>query len=176
MSIIIELRVVIDSIINLDLGGVMRANKFNISIVGVCLFVFILSGCVSPIASFKAKSSSTQATETREPIAVYYDFEDILIPKELSIDEKKTMIVTTPDFASGVLSLEGRVEKNSLYTFFMNNMMKDNWMIESSIKSPGVTILVFKKAERCAVITFEDTQFNKIAVQIGVAPIIGSNF
>ena len=181
MSLIIGLRIVIDSSINdssinLDKGGVMRAIKFNFIIAGICFFVFVLSGCVSPFASFKAEPSSAQAPKTREATAVYYDFEDVLVPKELSIVEEKTMVISTPDFASGVLSLEGRVEKNSLFTFFMNNMMKDNWMIESSIKSPGVTILVFKKAERIAVITFEDTQFNKTAVQIGVAPIIGSNF
>lgn len=153
----------------------MRVIKFNsVIVVAFCLFVFILSGCVGSSASRQTQPSSDQTPETRETTAVYYDFEDVLIPKELSIVEAKTMVISTPEFASGVLTLKGRVEKNSLFNFFVNNMMKDNWVIESSIKSPGVTILVFKKASRCAVITFENEKFNNIVVQIGVAPVLGS--
>lgn len=156
----------------------MRIVKFNFIIVAFCLLVFILvfslGGCVGINDSRTAKSSSDQTPKTSETTAVYYDFEDVLIPKELSIVEAKTMVISTPDFASGVLTLRGRVERNSLFNFFVNNMMKDNWIIESSIKSPGVTILVFKKATRCAVITFENDKFNNIVVQIGVAPILGS--
>ncbi|MCD4741993.1 MAG: hypothetical protein K8R67_05880 [Desulfobacteraceae bacterium] len=156
----------------------MRVIKFNFIIAAFCLLVFILvftlTGCVGIPGSRNTKPSSAQTPEKSETTAVYYDFEDVLIPKELSIVEAKTMVISTPDFASGVLTLKGRVERNSLFSFFVNNMMKDNWIIESSIKSPGVTILVFKKATRCAVITFENDKFNNIVVQIGVAPILGS--
>ena len=157
----------------------MRAIKFYSVLAGIFLLVFFLSGCVgrnnSPKATAEPKPSPVQTPKASEPTAVYYDFEDILVPKELSIVNAKTMVISTPEFASGVLTLQGRVEKNSLFTFFMNNMMKDNWTIESSIKSPGVNILVFKKDTRCAVISFQDTQFNNTSVQIGVAPVLGSN-
>jgi hypothetical protein len=157
----------------------MRVIKFYFVLTGIFLLVFSLSGCVginnSRKATAKPEAASVQTQKASEPTAVYYDFEDILVPKELSIVNTKTMVISTPEFASGVLTLQGRVEKNSLFTFFMNNMMKDNWTIESSIKSPGVTILVFKKATRCAVITFQDTQFNNTSVQIGVAPVISGN-
>ncbi len=155
----------------------MRTIKLNYVLAGVFLFVFLISGCVGITKSRndEAKPSKVETPKAEEPVAMYYDFEDVLIPKELSIVNNKTMVISTPEFASGVLTLQGRVEKNSLFIFFMNNMMKDNWTIESSIKSPGVTILVFKKATRCAVITIQESQFNNTAVQIGVAPIIGSN-
>ncbi|MCP3900708.1 MAG: hypothetical protein GY707_13450 [Desulfobacteraceae bacterium] len=155
----------------------MKVIRFNTVFACVLLFVFFLTGCVgiNNSRNAEAKPSEAETPKAEEPIAVYYDFEDVLVPKELSIINNKTMVISTPEFASGVLTLQGRVEKNSLFTFFMNNMMKDNWVIESSIKSPGVTILVFKKATRCAVITFQDSQFNSTSVQIGVAPIISSN-
>ena len=153
----------------------MKNIKFKFIIISISFLGFILFGCVLPGTSPKADpSSSEQTPQTSETTAVYYDFEDVLIPNELAIVNEKTMVISTPDFASGVVTLEGRVEKNSLFNFFTNNMMKDNWVIESSIKSPGVTILVFKKASRCAVITLQDTQFNKTVVQIGVAPVLGS--
>ncbi len=153
----------------------MKVIKFKFLI--IVFFVFFLTGCVGINESRNAepKPSTAETPTAEEPIAIYYDFEDVLIPKELSIVNNKTMVISTPEFASGVLTLQGRVEKNSLFNFFMNNMMKDNWVIESSIKSPGVTILVFKKATRCAVITIQESQFNNTAVQIGVAPIISSN-
>ena len=152
----------------------MKNIKFKFITISILSLGFILFGCVLPGASPKADPSSEQTPQTSETTAVYYDFEDVLVPNELSIVNEKTMVISTPDFASGVLTLEGRVDKNSLFTFYISNMMKDNWMIESSIKSPGVTILVFKKASRSAVITFQDTQFNNTIVQIGVAPILGS--
>ena len=154
----------------------MQNIKKHFLIVSILFLAFLFSGCVWPTASSKAEPASEKAPQTSETTAVYYDFEDILVPNELSIVNEKTMVISTPEFASGVLTLQGRVEKNSLFTFFTNNMMKDNWVIESSIKSPGVTILVFKKESKCAVITFQDTKFNNTSVQIGVAPILGSGY
>jgi hypothetical protein len=155
----------------------MKTIKLSSLLIFISILVFFLSGCIATNdTSTAAPKPTTAATpKAEEPTAVYYDFEDILVPKELNIVKNKTMVVSTPEYSSGVLTLQGRVEKNSLFTFFMNNMMKDNWAIESSIKSPGVTILIFKKTTRCAVITFQDAQFNITIVQIGVAPLIGSN-
>jgi hypothetical protein len=133
---------------------------------------FVLHGCVGLNNRAQNQSALEIAQKTTETTAIYYDFDDILVPRELSIVEKKTMVVSTPEFVSGVLTLQGRVEKNSLFSFFINNMMKDNWTIESSIKSPGVTIMVFNKASRCAVITLQTDTFNNTIVQIGVAPIL----
>jgi hypothetical protein len=155
----------------------MKTIKLSSLLLFISILAFFLSGCITiNDTSTAAPKTTTAATpKAEEPTALYYDFEDVLVPKELIIVNNKTMVISTPEFSSGVLTLQGRVEKNSLFTFFMNNMMKDNWTIESSIKSPGVTILVFKKATRCAVITFQDAQFNNTIVQIGVAPIINSN-
>ncbi|MCP4719941.1 MAG: hypothetical protein GY860_10840, partial [Desulfobacteraceae bacterium] len=85
----------------------------------------------------------------------------------------KTVVVSTPGFRSGILALKGRVDSTSLFNFFSNNMLKDNWNVVSKIKSPGNTIMVFAKPSRCAVITIKESQINTF-VEIGVAPTMGN--
>ena len=64
------------------------------------------------------------------------------------------------------------VESDSLFNFFSINMEKDNWQELSKIKSPGTTIMVYQKTNKCAVITIRDHQINTY-VEIGVAPSLG---
>ena len=106
-----------------------------------------------------------------KPLAVYHDFEDVLVPEELTIIKDRTVIVSTPGFRSGILSLKGRVESNSLYNFFSMNMEKDNWEVISRIKAPETTLMVFQKATRCAVISIREEQIYTY-VEIGIAPTL----
>ena len=92
---------------------------------------------------------------------------------ELSIVKGRTVVVTTPGFTSGIITLKGRVERRSLFNFFNNNMQNDNWSVISQIKSPGTTIMVFQKASRTSVITIRDEQYYTY-VEVGVAPTISS--
>ncbi|MBC2704574.1 hypothetical protein, partial [Desulfobacula sp.] len=115
--------------------------------------------------------------KSRKTTAVYYDFEDVLIPRELSIVKNRTVVILTPGFTSGLITLKGRVERQSLFNFFNNNMAKDNWTVISQIKSPGITIMVFQKSSRTSVITIRDEQIYTY-VEVGVAPTVtgGSGF
>ncbi len=138
------------------------------------LITAFLSGCgtgwFSP--SPESQTDSAQASsKSKKTTAVYYDFVDILVPKELKIVKDRTLVVATPGFRSGVLTLKGRVESHSLFNFFNTNMQKDNWSVTSQIKSPGTTIMVFQKPSKCAVITIRDEQINTY-VEIGVAPTV----
>ena len=117
----------------------------------------LASGCSTgnPFSPKPTDGSQDTASspKTKETTAVYLDFEDILIPLELTVDQNRTVIVSTPGFTSGILALKGRVDRNSLFNFFGTNMQKDNWNVISQIKSPGTTIMVFQKSSRTAVIT-----------------------
>jgi hypothetical protein len=99
---------------------------------------------------------------------VYYDFEDVLIPVEMTVVQDKSMIVSTPGFTSGILMLKGRVERRSLVNFFNNNMLKDNWTMVSQIASPNMAILVFEKPMKSAVISIKSEHIFTY-VEIGVA-------
>ena len=150
------------------------------------LATFFISGCIldnitskpqdaqPPVAAESTAAEKTMASkeEPRKPTALYHDFEDVLVPMELKVVKDRTVIVSTPGFKSGILTLKGMVDSNSLYNFFSNNMEKDNWQVISKIKSPGTTIMVFQKTSRCAVITIRDSQINTY-VEIGVAPTLG---
>jgi len=141
----------------------------------ICLIftAFIsVSGCgLFQGASASEPVQSPQAQVEKKPIAVYHDFEDVLVPEELTIIKDRTLVVSTPGFRSGILSFKGRVESNSLYNFFSMNMEKDNWDVLSRIKAPETIIMVFQKATRCAVITIREEPIYTY-VEIGIAPTL----
>ena len=149
----------------------MKINvKSFINIGIVVLLAFFISGCFGDTSSSKPEDGTSDAqSKSRKTTAVYYDFEDVLIPMELKVVDAKTVVVSTPGFTSGIITLKGRIERRSLFNFFNNNMQKDNWNILSQIKSPGTTIMVFQKAARISVITIRSEQFNTY-VEVGVAP------
>ncbi|MBF0100067.1 MAG: hypothetical protein HQK77_04080 [Desulfobacterales bacterium] len=101
----------------------------------------------------------------------YYDFPDILIPSELKVVKKSTMMVLTPGKVSGILTLKGGVEGDSLMQFFNIQMVKDNWRIVSIFKSPEATKMLFQKENRWGIISIFETRWNTY-VEIVVAPSI----
>lgn len=138
----------------------------------VGLLAALISGCLgNPFSSKPEDGKSDVQPKTRKTTAVYYDFEDVLIPMELKIVKDRTVVVSTPGFTSGIITLRGRVERRSLFNFFTNNMQKDNWNVVSQIKSPGTTILVFQKTARTSVITIRDEQIYTY-VEVGVSPTV----
>nr|WP_319392836.1 hypothetical protein [uncultured Desulfobacter sp.] len=144
----------------------------------ICLIftaVILVSGCglyQDPAAP--EQTQSPQMAVEKKPLAVYHDFEDVLVPEELTVIRDRSVVVSTPGFRSGILTLKGRVDSDSLYNFFSSNMEKDNWGVVSRIKGPETTIMVFQKATRCAVITVREAQIYTY-VEIGIAPTLGDS-
>lgn len=148
--------------------------KLMMCVVVMCTAVMFMSGCAvnNPFAAKpQERTEQPVGPKTKKTTAVYHDFEDVLVPLELSIDTDRTVIVSTPGFTSGILALKGRVDRRSLFNFFNSNMQKDNWSVISQIKSPGTMIMVFQKASRTSVITIRDEQIFTY-VEVGVAPTV----
>ncbi len=141
------------------------------------LLTFFIAGCFGDTFSSKPEdgqpAGDDSGIKSRKTTAVYYDFEDVLIPMELKVVKDRTVVVSTPGYTSGIITLKGRVERRSLFNFFNNNMQKDNWSVISQIKSPGTTIMVFQKTNRTAVITIRDEQIYTW-VEVGVAPTVSN--
>jgi len=85
----------------------------------------------------------------------YYDFDDILVPKEMELVPKSSLLFETPELKAGVIFFEGRVDPVSLFDFFMTNMPKDNWQLRSYFKY-GRYIIVFEKPDKDCIISIDE--------------------
>ncbi|MDJ0888487.1 MAG: hypothetical protein QNI89_14350 [Desulfobacterales bacterium] len=136
----------------------------------LALFLIMgLSGCQTTGSS---QSESSEA-EPAQPTNLYRDFKDILLPGEMKVDDKRTYIVQGPGLTTGILTLKGYVERDSLIDFFKSAMVRDNWTELATFKSPSKdtsSILVFQKADRTAIINIHEESFNTY-VEIAVAPM-----
>ncbi len=134
------------------------------TVVFLSLFLFsIFSACATakkegapPIVEEKARASS-------------YEFNDILIPSEMKLNQKDSFVYSAANFKVGILSFTGRVEPDSLTSFFQNNMAKDGWRQISTLKYRE-TMLVFLKDERACVITIKE-KFFSTSLKVRVGPI-----
>ncbi|MBF0210370.1 MAG: hypothetical protein HQK68_05735 [Desulfamplus sp.] len=149
------------------LGSLINLSTVSLAVVAI-LFV---TGCSNNLFSGSSKKSATSKT-SQQSNGVYYDFEDVLVPRDMKIDDSSTFVVSTPGQTSGIITVKGRISKESLLKFFNNNMQKDGWNIISQIRSPAATILIFQKSSRWSVITLREKEYYTYA-EIGVAPSFG---
>ena len=150
----------------------VKRGKGALACVGIIIvMLFIVAGCSGLKSGRRGESAKTQEGKDKDSSPLYYDFGDVLIPKELKVDKKSSFIYQTPGFSAGVLVLDGRVEINSLIAFFENNMTKDNWRPVSKFKSPR-TIILYHKENRWCVINITDKGFTT-HTEIWVAPTLG---
>lgn len=130
--------------------------------------ITLVSGC-SALKSKKAPASSSPgSTAAPQPKTVYLDFGDVLLPKELKVDRKNSFVFSTSGFTAGLLSLKGRVEINSLISFFENKMPVDGWQMIGEIKASR-SMLLFKKETRWCVVQIIEGQMSTLT-EIWVAP------
>ncbi|MBW2006031.1 MAG: hypothetical protein JRI72_15805 [Deltaproteobacteria bacterium] len=145
-------------------------------LMGVVLYtlVFVLiSGCATQSLSEKATllEKSQQSKETEEAsISLYYDFEDVPVPKELRLQKEKSFVFRTSEFTTGILTFSGKVESDSLISYFINKMPDDGWRFLSSFKS-AKNILFFQKENRFCIITIIGRAFTA-----GLEILITPNF
>lgn len=133
------------------------------------LFLLTLISCAHTDGG--GEETYSEMPPASENTDFYYDFDDILVPKEMDLLTKESFILETPSSKSGVMVFRGKVEISSLTNFFINNMMKDNWQLRSAFKSQR-TILVFEKPDRYCVINITDDKFYTF-LEIWVAPRSG---
>lgn len=133
--------------------------------------MMVLSGC-SGLGSQKRSSSSdpAQSKKSAKKTTIYYDFGDVLLPNQLSVDNSNSFVLSASGLTAGVLSLKGRVEVNSLIRFFESKMPNDGWTLVNKFRGLR-NMLLFTKQNRNCVITLDEGKFNTL-VEIWVAPTI----
>ena len=137
-------------------------------VLGLIIAMIVSIGGCSSLTKKDDKATAPSVKSSSGVPALYYDFGDVLVPKELKVDKRSSFIYQTEGFSAGVLVLNGRIETSSLISFFENNMAKDNWQMLSSFKSER-TMLLFQKAHRWCVMNITDERFSTY-VEIWVAP------
>ena len=127
------------------------------------LFLFILATTLT----FACTTRQAQETDpgggdpnayeqTYDQNNFYYEFEDILIPREVDPVDDEKYVFDDGRFLAGFRIFKGRVVADDLFLFFLNNMQRDGWTKIVSIKSDTST-LVFSKANKSCTIKIEDS-------------------
>ena len=134
----------------------------------LCFGIFVLL----LLAACSSTPKTTDGSEAREKddknAPLYYDFGDVLIPRELELDVNSSFVYHSSGFTAGILAFKSNAELGSMIDFFENNMAKDNWQAVGTFKSPR-TLLLFQKENRWCVINITDKRFDTL-VEIWVAP------
>ena len=123
--------------------------------------MLLLPGC----AQVREKFSKSPSSAVKQPSARYFDFNDVLIPGNLTKDLKESFITN----GHGRIVLSGRVESESLAQFFITSMYTDGWTALNQYKYQGSIKLFFKKSERIATILIAENPLGT-RVEIWVIP------
>jgi hypothetical protein len=146
--------------------GKMREHCGAVLLLGsMVILTFLLAACSS---TPKTTDGSNAREKDEKNAPLYYDFGDVLVPRELKLNAKSSFVYHSSGFTAGVLVFKSKVERVSLIEFFDNNMAKDNWRAVSAFKSPR-TLLLFQKENRWCVINITDNNWDTM-VEIWVAP------
>jgi len=120
--------------------------------------LFFLPSCATTLKPKPGASPSGTQASGEAPQASpdsYYDFQDILVPKEMKLVPKSSLLFETPQLKAGVIFFEGRVDPVSLFDFFLANMPKDNWKLRSYFKY-GRYIMVYEKPDKDCIISINE--------------------
>ena len=142
-----------------------------LKIFGVMVVLMLLFVSCSSTPKTTDGSEAREKDEKNAPL--YYDFDDVLVPRDLKLNTKSSFVYHTSGLTGGVLIFTSKVERSSLIQFFENNMAKDNWQTVSSFKSPR-TLLLFQKENRWCVINITDHRWDTL-VEIWAAPFGGQS-
>lgn len=145
-----------------------KINGYGVGLKISGIMAALMLVCVACSSTPKTTDGSEARENDEKNAPVYYDFDDVLVPRDLKLNTKSSFVYHTSGLTAGVLVFTSKVERSSLIQFFENNMAKDNWQAASSFKSPR-TLLVFQKERRWCVINITDNRWDTL-VEIWSAP------
>lgn len=131
------------------------------------LAVFLVASCGIILASCESTKHALGIGEPPPPPAPrYYDFPDVLVPPELTLDTKGSVVYETGGAKAGVLLFSGRVEVESLVDFFRKSMQKDGWSLVSSVRFNRI-LLNFNKPDRvCQILVWEKPLTTEVEIHV----------
>lgn len=123
-------------------------------------------------ASEQQQSQPAQAPQTSSgQRPMFYDFQDIPVPSELDLVSGDSYVFQSGSFKAGLLTLRGRVDINSLISFFQMAMPRENWKAKGGFRYRR-SVLIFEKPDKICMINLYEKTFYTYA-EIYVAPATG---
>jgi hypothetical protein len=122
----------------------------------------------NPVAQSQPQGGSPVIPPATGPRPQFLDFPDIPIPSELDLRAKDSYVFQAGPIKTGLLTLRGRVDINSLINFFNMAMPRENWKQMGQFRYRH-SILIFGKPEKtCVIRLWEEAIYTYI--EIYVAP------
>lgn len=150
----------------------MTIQRFMSSIVFGAIALFVSSCATTDSNTATGETSQAAIQKDQSPTSIYREFGDVLVPSEMDLVPDSSFVYSASGLAVGIMTLKGRVDAESLISFFQNNMTKDNWKMISIFKSPK-TIILFRKETRWSVIRITEEAYYTYA-EIWLAPNAGN--
>ncbi|MDD3310508.1 hypothetical protein [Pseudodesulfovibrio sp.] len=120
--------------------------------------LMLFAACTTTSGGQSADTDPAGGTQAAQQAPdYYYDFDDILIPKEISYQNDDSYKLDNSKFRAAIMKFKGRVEVLELVQYFVNNMSKDNWKLISNNKTGALSVLSFEKYNKSCVIQVEDS-------------------
>ena len=103
------------------------------------------------------------------------EFEDIPVPKGLTLDLNKSTIIESPAVKAARLFYKGRIEPDSLGTAFRTTLEANGWRHLSSTTSSGKgTTQVYEKAGNSLQVLIYEGMFWYTWVELSATRVVGS--
>ncbi|MEF2231732.1 MAG: hypothetical protein V3571_12445 [Pseudodesulfovibrio sp.] len=125
-----------------------------LKIVVVVSLLMLVPACAT--TGQKSDTDAENSKVSQQEPDFYYDFDDILIPKEISYVDDESYKLDNAKFRAAIMKFKGRVEVMELVQYFVNNMTKDNWSLISNNKAATLSVLTFEKFNKSCVIQIDD--------------------
>ena len=148
--------------------------KWVLALLFILLLGVIGMGCSNTVKRDEPSASPPPPSPTVSPTASsvgkYYYFDDVLIPKDLEYDQKKSYVYETPQFKAGALYFsKWRIDTNSLFDYFLNQMERDGWKMVTSYRGKESNITFYKPDRGCTV-RITESWLGEVYVEIRVGP------
>ena len=125
----------------------------------------------NPVAQSQPQGGAPQPVPSTGPKPQVFDFPDIPIPSELELRAKDSYVFQAGSIRTGLLTLRGRVDINSLINFFNMALPRENWKPMGQFRYRH-SVLIFSKPEKtCVIMLHEETVYTW--AEIYVAPTAG---
>lgn len=123
----------------------------------IIALISLIAACTTTGSSSSSSDPNAGSEAAYQEPDYYYDFDDILIPKEISYEADESYRLDNSKFRAAIMKFKGRVEILELIQYFVNNMAKDNWTLISNNRAGKLSVLTFEKFNKSCVIQVEDT-------------------